>query len=334
MPKKTHVQFAKFLTFILGIVILYYVSQDVSWHDLIRMFRQTGWLLILPIMVYPVMMFFHALDTQSLLPQNKTSRGTLTQLFFIRLVGDSINKITPFLDVGGEPLKVILMIRHSAVHLKDAVIAVVISRVGFVLSEIIVIALAWAAMIYFFPYPEINLLIFTSLIMSAVYLGISIFAQMNGAVKIIPRISRALHTDLHKHIWIDIDLALKEYYLKHSPRFLKSTLWQLTAWIIGGFEVFLFFRVLGLDMTLLQAFVLQSLLQSIKTVSFMIPGNIGVQEGGLGILCVHLGFSMTDGFALSIIKRFRQLVWFIVGLILWKTLFKEKSNPDHTPTTT
>jgi uncharacterized membrane protein YbhN (UPF0104 family) len=100
--------------------------------------------------------------------------------------------------------------------------------------------------------------------------------------------------------------------------FLVSTAWQVLGWATATAEIYIIFKVLGYDVSWAQAFILQSMIQVIKTASFMIPSNIGALESGLAILSVHLGFTATAGIALSLVKRFRQLIWIIAGVVLWK----------------
>lgn len=308
-----------------GCILFAAVCRKVSWPDLTVLLSQIGWGIIPVMLVYPVMMLFHSADLQSLLPARYRSPENFAQIFSIRVAGDSINKITPFLDVGGEPLKVFLMVRRAGIRLTDAVTAIVVSRVGFILSEIIFISAAWMLMWGFYPYPAVNLPILISLIMSVVYLGSALVMQMRGAVKLVPRIAPLLGITPENHVWEEADLQLRQFYKKSFPGFLSSVVWQLAAWAFGSLEVYLFFKALGVDTGIMQALIFQAMLQSVKTLSFMIPGNLGAQEGGLGLIAVHFGYTATDGFALSLVKRFRQVVWLAIGILVWKIYFKKQT---------
>ena len=66
-----------------------------------------------------------------------------------------------------------------------------------------------------------------------------------------------------------------------------------------------------------EAFLLESMLQLVKTASFFIPGNLGAQEAGLALLCQWMGYEPSAGIALSLYKRFRQLVWTAAGFGVW-----------------
>jgi hypothetical protein len=88
------------------------------------------------------------------------------------------------------------------------------------------------------------------------------------------------------------------------------------GWIFGGVEMYFFCRILGFNMSVLEAVMLEALLQLLRTGSFFIPGNLGVQEGGLAFLAVQMGFEPVLGVGLSILKRFRQILWTAIGFVI------------------
>ena len=59
----------------------------------------------------PVTTFFHSLGLYHLFPVASRRQINIPDLFGIFLAGDSINKITPFIDVAGEPVKISLFLR-------------------------------------------------------------------------------------------------------------------------------------------------------------------------------------------------------------------------------
>ena len=75
---------------------------------------------------------------------------------------------------------------------------------------------------------------------------------------------------------------------------------------------------------MLPAFITQSLLQAVQTLSFFIPGHVGTQEGSLAFLMGFFYFSPAGGVALSLIKRARQLIWGVLAIPFY-FYFKNKS---------
>ncbi|MDX6769446.1 MAG: TIGR00374 family protein, partial [Elusimicrobiota bacterium] len=65
---------------------------------------------------------------------------------------------------------------------------------------------------------------------------------------------------------------------------------------------------------------LESLGQAVRAAAFAIPGALGVQEGGYLVLGGLLGIAPDTALALSLTKRFRELVLGLPGLLVWQLL--------------
>jgi uncharacterized membrane protein YbhN (UPF0104 family) len=104
-----------------------------------------------------------------------------------------------------------------------------------------------------------------------------------------------------------------------SPgRVTVAALWHLVSWLLGGVEVCLVLHFFGHDVGLGAGMIIESLGQAAKAVGFAVPGAIGVQEGGYVIVCRLLGLSPEIAIALSLVKRLREVVLGIPGLVLWQ----------------
>jgi putative membrane protein len=95
-------------------------------------------------------------------------------------------------------------------------------------------------------------------------------------------------------------------------------LWRIVGWVAGTGEVWLILYLLGHPISLAEAFVLESLGQAARSAGFMIPGGLGVQEGGLILIGGQLGLAPEVALALSLVKRARELLIGVPGLIAWQ----------------
>jgi uncharacterized membrane protein YbhN (UPF0104 family) len=103
-----------------------------------------------------------------------------------------------------------------------------------------------------------------------------------------------------------------------SPgRVAASASWHLLSWLLGGIEVWLVMHFFGHDVGLGPGMIIESLGQAAKAVGFAVPGAIGVQEGGYVVVCRLLGIAPEVAIALSLVKRLREVLLGIPGLILW-----------------
>ena len=92
------------------------------------------------------------------------------------------------------------------------------------------------------------------------------------------------------------------------------------AWLLNGLETWLTLRLMGVGLSVPEALVIDSLLYGMRSVAFMVPSAIGVQEGGLVLLCGLFGVGADAALALSLIKRARDLLIGIPVLLAWQGL--------------
>jgi uncharacterized membrane protein YbhN (UPF0104 family) len=62
----------------------------------------------------------------------------------------------------------------------------------------------------------------------------------------------------------------------------------------------------------------ESVIQAIRAAAFAIPGGLGVQEAGFVLLGSFIGLGPEISLALALIRRARELLFGIPGLIAWQ----------------
>jgi len=80
--------------------------------------------------------------------------------------------------------------------------------------------------------------------------------------------------------------------------------------------------------------MLESLGNAVRGAAFAVPGALGVQEGGFILLGSQLGLDAETSLALSLVKRFRELVFGLPGLVVWQAtlghhLWRRKRGPSE-----
>ena len=75
---------------------------------------------------------------------------------------------------------------------------------------------------------------------------------------------------------------------------------------------------MGLALGVQEALVLESTAQAARALGFLVPGALGVQEGGYVVISAMLGVPADQALALSLLRRARELALGAVGLILWR----------------
>ena len=95
---------------------------------------------------------------------------------------------------------------------------------------------------------------------------------------------------------------------------------HFSTWVLAGVETWMTLRFMDLPVSLLGAITIDSLLYGMRSVAFMVPNAIGVQEGGLVLLGGLFGVPPDAALALSLIKRARDLVIGVPALLAWQAI--------------
>ena len=101
---------------------------------------------------------------------------------------------------------------------------------------------------------------------------------------------------------------------------LSSCGLHLLSWLIGAFEVWVILYCIGTPVSLSQALVLESLGQAVRSAVFFIPGGLGVQEASYLLFGMIYGLPPEQGLALSLLKRVREVLLGLPGLLAWQLL--------------
>lgn len=81
-------------------------------------------------------------------------------------------------------------------------------------------------------------------------------------------------------------------------------------------EAYLMLSALGGGTTLQIALVFEAVTKIVNTAGMLVPGRLGVSEGGSALVAGALGFAASHGLSLALMRRVRALIWAGVGLAL------------------
>lgn len=81
-------------------------------------------------------------------------------------------------------------------------------------------------------------------------------------------------------------------------------------------EAYVLLGALGGGTTLRTALLFEAVTKIVNTAGVIVPGRIGVAEGGSAVLADALGFAASHGLSLALMRRVRAVLWAGVGLAL------------------
>lgn len=264
----------------------------------------------------------------------KTARNIpMWKLFMVRLVGEKVSLFNPTSIVGGDLMKVMLL-RDGQTKQTEVVGSVIISRLMMIVTQLTLFIIAMLCMTFVSGKSLVIeaklMLIATSVCLLLIVLGYYFLLptreRQNSSDQKNNKIGRLL--DRLKNI----RAQLASFYKDRPRDFALAFLFFSLHWIAGSFEFYIIMGLLGYDISVLQALLLDMGVIVIKSTGAFIPGQIGIEEIGNKMMLMLAGFtSGTVWLAVSVLRRFRQLVWLFISAVFYFFLIKTKSGlMDHT----
>lgn len=273
---------------------------------------EVGWQAALVVAAHLPVTFLATIGWQILLPPNR--RPGLAFLFRLRLIKEAVNALLPVAQVGGEVVRAKLAARNGltlAETTASCVVDVLAGTAGLVLFVLISLAVAIATL----HDPRLA---------QAGLALVAVVAAVSGALFVAHKAGVGQRLGQFSQRWTAIAGrvgALGEAFRGIGGRraeIAASWAWHMAAWAAGAVETYVAMWALGLHPTLMQALIVEGLAQTAKVVGFAIPGALGVQEGGYLLLGGALGLTPDQALALSLLRRMRELVLGVLGLVLWR----------------
>jgi putative membrane protein len=94
----------------------------------------------------------------------------------------------------------------------------------------------------------------------------------------------------------------------------------VTSWVISAGEIWIALFALGVPTNFTTALILESVAQAVRGALFLVPGALGVQESGYLVVGGMLGIHGDIALALSLVRRVRELLLGIPGLVAWQLI--------------
>jgi putative membrane protein len=232
-----------------------------------------------------------------------------SRFVWARFVRDAAAEVLPFLQVGGIVfgLRALGRGRVIAVGAVSAAIDGIIeltAKLPYTLAALI-------ALLALAPQLRLTRLLSVALLTSGALVAILLLARRSLGVSldaIVRAISTRWPTILKDHL-DGCDLrACFDRLLSHRQRLWSGFALHLCCWILGAAEIWVVFRLLGVDLSWLQALAIDGTVVGLRTFGFLIPGAAGVQEASYMLVAAVFGISPATALAASFARRARDLV--------------------------
>ena len=277
----------------------------------------TGLLVVALFHVMP--MLGDALGWRALLARSGAPR--VGALLFGRWIGESVNGLLPVMQVGGNVVKARFLVRHG-VPADVAAASVVVDVSLVVLTQILFTLIGTLLFLaHLGGGTGVALVAAVGAGFMATLLTGFFAAQRKGLFAVLVRVAgRILRSADLAAFGVEaaaIDARVRELWGERAA-LVRAAGWHLASWLLGAGEIWLALQYLGHPVDGRTALLMESLAQAVRAGAFMVPGALGVQEGGYLLLGGALGLGPDTSLALSLTKRVRDIVLGLPGLIAWQ----------------
>jgi len=283
------------------------------------MLATAGWGLLVITAFHLVPMLSSSVCWRILLPAKY--QLPLPRLLVARWIGESINSMLPVAQIGGEFAKARWIMQHG-IPGDAAGSSVVVEVTISLLTQVIFTMIGLATLLFYLDISSHLVIEITIGMILMVILLVAFYASQRQSL--FGKTASLLEKIAGGKQWLSLsggaatlDQAIIEIY-RHKKVLAAASAWRLCSWIIGTGEVWLIMYFLEQPVNLSEALLLESLGQAIRAAGFLIPGSLGIQEGGFLLLGTVLGIPPQTALALSLGKRVRELILGLPGLITWQ----------------
>jgi putative membrane protein len=267
-----------------------------------------------------VSMAVNARAWQVLLPASpRGKRGSLAFYLWAVWLREAVNGLLPVARVGGEIVSARLLMRNG-LSAPKAVASLVVDMTVSLVSQ--------------FAFSVLGVALLAALgagggVVGDVALGLLVAVPLMAAVAVVQRVGlftvlarlfRALFGDRFDALVggaAPLDRAVRRLYRRRRALLLCFA-WQLIGWIAGAGEVWLALRFLGHPVGLVRSLIVEAVIQALSSGAFIVPGAIGVQEGGFLFTGGLIGLSPELALALALARRARDIIVFVPALLFWQ----------------
>ena len=311
-------QLGKVLGFVFGTGVLVWLLWVVGWPAIQENLSAIGgwfWVVVAIFIVAQVCFFFGwwVVIDEKLVPANAK------ELFGIYLAGDSINYLIPSGNLAGEPLKAHLL--RPTMGFGQAMTSITIHKHAEIASQFLFLVLGVLISIYVFDLPswaqDLSILMVCGLGLALWLLTRLLKRGTFGPI--IQWITKwkflGKYIEHHTPAAHSLDQRLQTFYQQHNKWFFVSVGWCLLGWGGGVLETYVLLQILDPTKGWLTAISIESFSIALNNLFLFVPAKMGSAEGVRTGVCMLFGIPPSHGVAYGLVRRGRELICHIPGLV-------------------
>jgi glycosyltransferase 2 family protein len=264
-----------------------------------------------------VSMALNARAWQVVLPARR--RASLAFFLWAVWLRESVNGLLPVARIGGEVASARLLMGHG-MRAPKAVASLVVDMTASLVSQASFTLLGLALLLAHGAGGDVAGDVALGLIATVPLFAALALVQRAGFFGLLARLFRLLFGDRFDALVggaVPLDRAVRRLYRRRAA-LAACFLWQLAGWVAGAGEVWLALFYLGHPVGFADAVIVEAMIQALSSGAFVVPGALGIQEGGFLVMGGVIGLSPELSLALALARRARDVIVFLPALIAWQ----------------
>lgn len=332
------------IMFFIGVaaVVVMLLTFDVSFIELWHHLEHAGYWLIPIIGIWIVIYGMNAMAWRCIIKGNTDpdEHVPFLRIFRLTITGYALNYATPVGGLGGEPYRIVELSKNiSTQHATSSVIL-------YAMMHFFAHFWLWFSSIFMYlglvlagdlPLPT-SIAIVLGFIAVLCLCAFYLFSKgyRNGiAMKVLTWVGHIpglkgwskRFRESHHEALTNIDKQIGALFQQDKKAFFSSFFLEYFSRIVQSLEIMFMLLLFGIDcgggfgglfLTFVHSILILSLTTLFANLIGFLPMQLGVQEGGFVLSIAALGLKEAFGIFVSIICRFREIVWIIIGILLMK----------------
>lgn len=309
-------------TFLIGgLIALYFILKEHGIKEIFYTYKNFDPLILL-FYVFSVIAIFMLLNWRwDVVLKSRNISIPFRKLFIYRIIGMSINFLTPGPRVGGEATQSSMLTKHD-VNFTEGLTTVMIDKIIDITTSgiLFLIGITLVGLKYSFTGSFGWILLVLGMIF--VVLVVLFYYRMLTSKHFFLRLFHILRLDKVKSKTIikierkieEMELIMIEFYKNNKKAFIKTLGISVLSWIAMFFEYKFAAQLLGFNIGIIEIFFIVSFVG--MAMLFPIPMAIGVLEAGQISAFALLGLPASAGVALAFLVRAKDIIMALIGMVL------------------
>jgi uncharacterized protein (TIRG00374 family) len=308
---------ARTALFLAGIALAFVLVWKTGWAAIQANLASIGWWFVGLTALYLLAEIAFILGWRSVM-EPKPPLSSVPDLLRIYLAGNTLNYLSPG-SVAGEPLRANML--RGRMETSGAIASVTIFKHAHLLSQSLFVAVGLAIAVVYFDLPlAVRWAALASLVVLCGLLVLMTWALQKGSfAPILSFLSRfkllASRVDRYREAARNLDAVIQRFYVHRRPHFFSAAGWCLLGWCGGLLETYIVLRLLAPGRGWETACAVESLAMVLNNMFLFVPGRAGTAEGIRAGVFVLLGLPASTGVAYGLVRRGRELLWVLPGLV-------------------